>query len=599
MVAAGPKQVLMLHSFGRDFRPWSEYGKAIRTELDRQSPWPLDITDHSLVTARSIDEFPEAAFIDYLRAIYAKRPLDLILSIGAPAAAFVQRHRNDFFANTPMVFTVVEQRRVEYSALSSNDAVVAVRINYLAAFENILRVLPNTKNVNVVVGTSPIEKFWKDAIAKEIEPLANRVAISWTDQLTFEDLLKQAAALPPHSAIFWELMIVDAAGVVHEGGTALKRLHAVTNAPIFSYDESFFGSQIVGGPMLLVQDSSRQTASVAVRLLGGEKASSIETPPTQFAQPRFDWREMQRWGISEALLPPGSEVDFREPTAWENYRWQMAAITGAILLQASLIGGLLYEHRRRRNAEIDARQRMFELAHMNRHATAGEMSASIAHELNQPLGAILNNTEVAELMLNSSSPNLDEIKDVLSDIKRDNQRASEVIRRLRNLLKKSVFEPQQVELNQTLHEVFEILSVQALGRNVTLSSDLSPQPLRVSGDRIQLQQVILNLIINGMDAMSDVPKSQRRITGRTALLSNGSVEIAISDSGPGIPPDELDHVFEPFFTTKNNGMGMGLSIARTIVEAHGGRIRAETQVGGGAVFRLNLPLATAHRSQEQ
>jgi len=242
---------------------------------------------------------------------------------------------------------------------------------------------------------------------------------------------------------------------------------------------------------------------------------------------------------------------------------------------------------------------MFELAHMNRHATAGEMSASIAHELNQPLGAILNNTEVAELMLNSSSPNLDEIKDVLSDIKRDNQRASEVIRRLRNLLKKSVFEPQQVELNQTLHEVFEILSVQALGRNVTLSSDLSPQPLRVSGDRIQLQQVILNLIINGMDAMSDVPKSQRRITGRTALLSNGSVEIAISDSGPGIPPDELDHVFEPFFTTKNDGMGMGLSIARTIVEAHGGRIRAETQVGGGAVFRLNLPLATGYRSQEQ
>src|SRR4051794_16333746 len=129
---AGSKQVLMLHSFGQDFKPWSEYGKTIRAELDRQSPWPLDITDHSLLTARSSDKSPEVAFVDYLRAIYAGRPLDLIVSIGAPAAAFVQRHRQDFFADTPMVFTAVDQRRVQYSALSPNDAVVAVKIDYLA-----------------------------------------------------------------------------------------------------------------------------------------------------------------------------------------------------------------------------------------------------------------------------------------------------------------------------------------------------------------------------------------------------------------------------------------------------------------------------------
>ena len=140
-------------------------------------------------------------------------------------------------------------------------------------------------------------------------------------------------------------------------------------------------------------DSSRQAAAVAIRILGGEKPSEITTPPVQFASPLFDWREMQRWGISESRLPPGSEILFRNPTAWEQYRVHILAAIAAILLQAAIIIGLIYEHRRRRKAEVEARQRLSELAHVNRHATVGELSASLAHQLNQPLGAILANAE--------------------------------------------------------------------------------------------------------------------------------------------------------------------------------------------------------------
>ena len=306
-VSADSKRVLLLHSFGQDFKPWSEYAKSIRSELQRQSPWQLDITDHSLVTARSRNEDPEIPFVAYLSALFAEQQPDLIVCIGAPAAVFVQRHRPQLFANTPMVFTAVEERRVQFSELSKNDAVVPVRIDYLAAIENILRVLPDTENVTVVVGTSPIEQFWREEIGKAVKPLANRVSFTWTNHLSFADLLKHAAALPPRSAIFWELMIVDAAGVVHEGNTALTRLHAVSNAPIFSYDESFFGREIVGGPLLAVLDTSRQTAAVAVRMLAGEKASDIKITSVEFSRPKFDWREMQRWGISERRLPPGSD----------------------------------------------------------------------------------------------------------------------------------------------------------------------------------------------------------------------------------------------------------------------------------------------------
>ena len=185
-------------------------------------------------------------------------------------------------------------------------------------------------------------------------------------------------------------MSVDAAGVVHEGNTALARLHAVANAPIFSYDKSFFGNEIVGGPLLSVLEGSRQTAAVAIRILGGEKAGDIKIPPIGFAAPKFDWRQMQRWGIREDRLPPESEVLFREPTVWDQYQWQIFLIGMALLLQAALIGVLLYENRRRRRAEASASKLQSDLAHMNRVATAGELTASIAHEIRQPLAAIVN-----------------------------------------------------------------------------------------------------------------------------------------------------------------------------------------------------------------
>src|SRR5262249_34899851 len=197
-------------------KPWSDYAQAIRKELDQRSPWPLDIIQYSIETARSDDIDPEPPFVDYLSALFAKHPLDLIVSVGAPAAAFVQRHRQRLFATTPMVLTALDHRRVQYGSLTADDAVVAVRINFLAAFENILRVLPDTKTVAVVVGTAPIEQFWREEIGKEVKPLEDRIAITWYNTFSFEEILKHAAALPKHSAIFWETMLVDAAGVVHE-----------------------------------------------------------------------------------------------------------------------------------------------------------------------------------------------------------------------------------------------------------------------------------------------------------------------------------------------------------------------------------------------
>jgi signal transduction histidine kinase/ABC-type uncharacterized transport system substrate-binding protein len=583
-IAAESKRVMLLHSFGSDFKPWSEYAKSIRTELKQQSPWPLDITEHSLVTARSPDEDPEAPFVEYLRALFAKHPLDLIVSIGAPAAAFVQRHRQRLFATTPMVFTAVDQRRVQYSSLTANDAVVALRINYLSAFENILQVLPDTKDVIVVVGTSPIEKFWKEAIGKEVEPLANRIKLSWTDELSFEALLKQASALPRNTAIFWELMIVDAAGVVHEGDVPLTRLHAVATAPIFSYDESFFGNATVGGPLLLAADTGRLTAAAVIRILNGEKPGEIRTL-VQFASPVFDWREMQRWGISENSLPPGSKILFRSPTAWEQYRGYILAFIAAILIQTALILWLVYEHWRRQRAEILARNTMSELTHVNRVATVGELSASIAHEVRQPLAAMSANAEAALRWLKKGK--LEEVRAGLKDIVSEGFRANDIITNLRAMFKHDVQEKTHVNINKLVSSVLALVVIDLQKHEIEFQTQLDDKIPQALGNQVQLQQVILNLVMNAIEAMSSSQTRVLRI--KTELSQSNTVRVSVEDTGMGIKPSDVDRLFKPLFTTKARGMGMGLSICQSIIENHDGRIWVTAGANGGSNFQFELP----------
>jgi signal transduction histidine kinase len=207
-----------------------------------------------------------------------------------------------------------------------------------------------------------------------------------------------------------------------------------------------------------------------MRILDGEKAGNIKTPPIKYASPKFDWRQMQRWGISESNLPAGSTVYFREPTAWDRYSWQIALIAAIVLVQTGLISILLREHRRRQLAEVQSRQRMAELAHVNRFSTAGELTASIAHEINQPLGSILTNAETAQEILKSPSPDIAELNEIVVDILRDDRRASEVIRRMRSLLTKAPFELKSLDLNDVARETVEFLSTLAVARKVELTS---------------------------------------------------------------------------------------------------------------------------------
>ena len=251
-----------------------------------------------------------------------------------------------------------------------------------------------------------------------------------------------------------------------------------------------------------------------------------------------------------------------------------------------------------RRSETERQQLRERLAHAGRVSVLGQLTSALAHELNQPLGAILSNADAAELFLQQDPPALDEVRAILADIRKDDRRAGEVIQRMRRLLKRRELELTALAVNGLVNEAVTLLRSEASSRKVMVEIELAPDLPPIIGDRVHLEQVLLNLIVNGMDAVAANPPEARRLVVRAQRSGPRSVAVEVSDCGHGIPADKLARFFEPFHSTKPGGLGLGLAISRTLVEAHGGQLQAENNPERGATVRFTLPVTKAQASQE-
>jgi signal transduction histidine kinase len=443
----------------------------------------------------------------------------------------------------------------------------------------------------VLLGDPWDDKDIHHDIKRELLAAAGELEVVDLTGLALPEIRRRVAVLPERTAILYMPIFVDGAGNTYLPGDALASIAEVANRPIVVHGETEVSDGAVGGVVIRPDLIGTDAAERVLRIMRGESASNIPLDRVGFTTPVFDWPQLERWRIGPDRLPPGSEIHARPATLWAQYQWQLSVAALAVVVQAALIAGLLLERRRRAGAESDSRRQFAEVAHLNRSAAVGVLSASLGHELNQPLGAMLSNAEAAELLLYANPPDLEKVKAILADIRRDDQRAADVISRLRALMRKTEPEPQLIDVNDVVRVITDILRAEAASRGVMLSADLDPRPLRARADPVHLQQVVLNLALNGMDAMLSRPAGRRQMNVTTALADAATIKVAVSDSGTGIPPDRLKGIFEPYFTTKRQGMGLGLSIARTIIEQSGGRIWAENRPDGGATFSFTLPVA--------
>ena len=541
--------------------------------------------------SRAGDPLPRSVLIldqsDPHSTWYADRLFGVVIFQGAAALDFVLRSRGELWPGAPVVFAGVDEVTGKRSNYPSDVTGTLYHLPFHNSATAARALVPNLKRIALVGNPwdhQAVRRHYKEEIP------------AFSSELEFIDLLglpmaesrERVASLPSDTAIIYTSVTFDGAGTTYAPHEGLAAFADAARRPIIIDVVGHGGTAgFVATPAL----AGQAAAQLAMRILTRENASNIPITRSDFTRPVSDWRQLQRFGISESRLPPRSEIRFQPLSLWDQYRWHTIVILSALLLQATMIGWLLFEHRRRQTLEVELRRRLLEVIHLNRSATAGALSASVADELTQPLGAIQSSAEAAALYLNANPPNLSRVGQLLANIRRDDQRAAAIIRHLRQLLKKKdTNELQEFDVNEVITDALDILRPEALKRGVTLYGQRT-RPLIVHADRVQLQQVILNLAINGMDAMQNCAPGYGRISIRAAAIGECAIEVSVTDSGTGIPRDKLSEVFNTFYTTKRHGTGLGLSIARTIVETYGGRIWAENRAGGGAVFRFTLPLS--------
>lgn len=582
------RHVLLLQSFNRGSLALDHFTSNFRVDLDERVGRRVNVIE-VVVGPTGFVGAAEEAVVEYIQATFADRPKpDLIVTVGGPAATFGRKYRARIFPDSPLVFAAVDQRFVDRAPLAENETAVSVRNDGAAIVDEILRLLPDTRRVMMVVGGGPLGQFWKSELTRDFTRFGDRLAFEWTDHLSLPEILRRTRELPDHSAIFYVLFSSDASGAAYSDERVLHALHEIGTAPIFGVHTVYVGLGAVGGTVMSIDDLSHDASEVAIRILNGAAPASLRSAAREPGPPLFDWRELRRWGIPVKRLPSGSVVRFTAPTLWGQHRTAILVTLAALIAQSTLIIGLLYQRRARQRAEIDSKRNLTLAADASRRQTMSALTNSMTHELGQPLSSVIQNAQALQLMIDANQAPPEMVREIVGDIQTQGVRAAQIVDRHRSMLRSHDLVKKPLDANSIVKDSLTLVSHDLKSRGVETTADLSRIACEVSGDQVLLRQVLVNLIMNAADAMADTAPARRRVT-ITSEVHGDRVHISVRDRGTGLPAQLDGQLFSPFATTKPNGLGIGLTIVRTIVDAHGGAIEATNNPDGGATFQLTLP----------
>jgi signal transduction histidine kinase len=588
--AEEPARVLILNALDPYLPAYLAIDGAMRANLASETGRRIVLFSEPLDAQRFAVEPLEPELLALLTKKYKALPIDVVVTVTKPAFDFYVKHGQQLWPGSRLVFHGLPDPGDQLPVVPPGPVGLVNRDDFAGTLALARRLQPNARRILVVSGASPLDLELEQRARQVLPNAAGAAAVEYLSGLPLDKLLEQVAKEPADTIVLFLTQFRDRDGRPYLPREVLRAMSNVSAAPIYGLFETYVGNGVAAGSMEFYEDRGRVVGQLVRDTLAGKTpAQAVSSVPSRCVA---DARALRRWGLNEARLPDGCDVRFAERPLWRDYLWQIGLALTILAVQSVLIVALLAQRRRRRLAEAESQARLSAMAHMNRSVALGGLAASIAHELNQPLGAIANNAGAALLLLRSDPPDLKELAEILSDIQLDDKRASEVLVRIRNLLRNTGTRVETFDLRQTIGETIKLLAAEASTQGVALATELEPGLPPVRADPVQVQQVILNLALNAIEAMREQPAPRRLLIG-SRRGGDKEAEVTLTDSGPGIDAALLPRIFDAFVTSKPSGMGLGLSISRTLVEAHGGRLTAANLPQGGACFRFTLPLAAA------
>ena len=589
------KRVLVLYSLEKGNVGQDILDTQLREIFGRNATYDVKIYNEYLDSIRFPAQKNISALTKLLSSKYTREKPDVIIAILPSAVDFLEQQARELFKGIPVIAACLPRDSAEALA-SSPLRKTATGIIYVDnAYElarSALTLIPKTKHIAFAAGTSPLDIAFKVPIFREIRRAAEGMELIDLSGLTIGETLSRVRALPPNTIVFTSTIFRDKEGVTFNPPDALRLVSHASNAPVFGFAESHMGKGIVGGRLASLKWQIEKVAELTQRVLAGESPASIPIVAEGGYRSVYDYRELRRWKIPESSLPGGSSIINKEPNVFERYRSYIIVALVFVVFQTFLIGYLIHLTRKQKQTAIqlvEYEERYKELLRIDRTSRLGELTASLAHELNQPLTAILSTAQAALRFLESGNNDPALHREILQNIVQDDKRAADIIRSLRSMVKKEESIKEKVNVVEALSEVVAITHGELIKHNVQVETLLDASLPPVLANKGQIQQVLLNLILNAVDSLEQIAPDKRMIILQTNN-SDGVIRVAVNDNGTGIPPENIEHVFEPFFSTKGTGLGMGLSVCKTIITSYGGRIWAEKNPAGGATVSFELPV---------
>jgi len=561
--------------------------ESLQSRLGKKSQ--LVLLHENLDLSNFQDQKYQDSLAFWLKEKYRNHKVDAIIVVGHNSLKFLLAYNKRLWPSVPIVFTLASDIEVTHMSVPATMNGTVIRANFSNVVNAAKTLLPTTTQI-VLLGDMPASEMNKTFSSSTLARMSDGLNILDLRGHAREEVKEKVGNLGSNSVIYMEMLTDDLATGKIYGRDLFDEVKDIATCPILVDDPREIGKGALAALTFNYHELATDAAELTQDIFNGHNQNKRELISVGYA-PILDHAQVERWRVNPENFPSGSEQRFYSPSLWQSYHQQIIAVVALIILLMVVIGLLILERRWHGKAVNVSRRLLGQITLMNREMTTSIYKEAIGHELAQPLAAILSNVEAAQIFLKRDAPPLDLVRDTLANIRRDNLRANDVMKNMQGLLTKSDNKLDSVDINVLVRKVLSFLSIEAKIRRIHIKQELAPEPMLASINIAQMQQVMVNLLLNSMDAIDRRKGKERRITVETMLYGNGSIRVSVTDTGTGFD-EGVERIFDSFFTTKPEGVGLGLWITASIVQAHGGHIWAENRIGGGIV-RFKLPLLSS------